>query len=201
MLPPDIYPESRCRLPLPKREDFDDEGKKVYDIVADPKGGTIRGLIGPGGISLHSPKLSVITRPVGKFLRFESGIAAREREIAILITARECDSQFEWAAHEPEALKCGVSQDIIDIIKYRRPTAGLAELDDVIITLGRETFGKRKVTSETFARAFKLFGKEGLVNLVALMGNYASTAAMLCVMDMQLDDGPDVKILPVGPGC
>jgi len=201
MLPPDIYPESRCRLPLPKREDFDEEGKKVFDIVADPKGGTIRGLIGPGGIGLHSPKLSALTRPVGKFLRFESGIAPREREIAILITARECDSQFEWAAHEPEALKCGVSQDIIDIIKFRHPTAGLAELDDVIITLGREAFGKRKVTSETFARAFKLFGKEGLVNLVALMGNYAATAAMLCVMDMQLDDGPDVKILPVGPGC
>jgi len=191
----------RCRLPLPKREDFDEEGKKVFDIVADPKGGTIRGLIGPGGIGLHSPKLSALTRPVGKFLRFESGIAPREREIAILITARECDSQFEWAAHEPEALKCGVSQDIIDIIKFRHPTAGLAELDDVIITLGREAFGKRKVTSETFARAFKLFGKEGLVNLVALMGNYAATAAMLCVMDMQLDDGPDVKILPVGPGC
>lgn len=197
MLPPDIYPESRCRLPLPKREDFDEDGKKVFDYVADPKGNTIRGLIGPGGISLHSPKLSVLTRPVGKFLRFESGIAPREREIAILITARECDSQFEWAAHEPEALKCGVTQDIIDIIKYRRLTTGLAELDDVIITLGRETFGKRKVSSETFARAFKLFGKEGLINLVALMGNYAATAAMLCVMDMQLDDGPDVKILPV----
>ena len=197
MLPPDIHPDSRCRLPLAKRDDFDDEGKKIFDIVADPNG-SIRGLIGPGGISLHSPTLSKLTRPVGKFLRFESGIAAREREIAILITARECDSQFEWAAHEPEALKCGVPQEIIDIIKYRRPTTGLAEMDDVIITLGRETFGKRKVSSQTFARAIKLFGKEGLVNLVALMGNYAATAAMLCVMDMQLDDGPDVKVLPVG---
>ncbi len=197
MLPPDIDPASRCRLPLPRREDFDEEGQKVFDYVADPKGQTIRGLIGPGGISLHSPKLSQITRPVGKFLRFESGISPRLREIAILITARECDSRFEWAAHEPEALKCGVSQEIIDIIKYRKETKGLDEIDDVIVTLGRETFGKRKVSSETFARALKIFGREGLLNLVALMGNYASTAAMLCVMDMQLDDGPDVCLLPV----
>ena len=165
--------------------------------MADPKGQTIRGLIGPGGISLHSPKLSQITRPVGKFLRFESGISPRLREIAILITARECDSRFEWAAHEPEGLKCGVSQEIIDIIKYRKETNGLDEIDDVIITLGRETFGDRKVSPETFARALKIFGREGLINLVALMGNYASTAALLCVMDMQLDDGPDVCILPV----
>jgi NADPH-dependent curcumin reductase CurA len=53
------------------------------------------------------------------------------------------------------------------------------------VTLGRETFGKRKVSSETFARALKIFGREGLLNLVALMGNYASTAAMLCVMALQ----------------
>ena len=197
MLPPDIDPKSRCRLPLPKREDFDAEGQVVFDYVADPKGQTIRGLIGPGGVSLHSPKLSKITRPEGKFLRFESGISPRTREVAILITARECDSRFEWAAHEPEALKCGVPQNVIDVIKYRKPTTGLDDLDDLIITLGRETFGKRKVSPETFARALKIFGREGLINLVALMGNYASTAALLCVVDMQLDDGPDVKILPL----
>ncbi len=197
MLPPDIDPASRCRLPLPKREDFDDEGKKVFDYVADPKGQTIRGLIGPGGISLHSPTLAQITRPVGKFLRFESGISPYDREVAILITARECDSRFEWAAHEPEALKCGVPQDVIDVIKYRKPTTGLGETEETIITLGRETFGKRKVSPETFARALKVFGRVGLLNMVALMGNYASTAALLCVMDMQLDDGPDVCILPL----
>ena len=197
MLPPDIHPESRCRLPLPRREDFDADGQAVYDIVVDPNAPTIRGLIGPGGVSLHSPKLSKITRPVGKFLRFESGISPRIREVAILITARECNSRFEWAAHEPEALKCGVPQKVIDIIKHRQPTTGLEETDDAVITLGRETFGKRKVAPETFARVLKIFGREGLINLVALMGNYASTAAMLCVVDMQLDDGPDVKILPV----
>ena len=86
---------------------------------------------------------------------------------------------------------------MIDIIKHRQPTTGLEETDDAVITLGRETFGKRKVAPETFARVLKIFGREGLINLVALMGNYASTAAMLCVVDMQLDDGPDVKILPV----
>ena len=32
------------------------------------------------------------------------------REVAILTTAREMDSQFEWVAHEPEAIKEGVPQ-------------------------------------------------------------------------------------------
>ena len=198
MLPPDIDPDSRCRLPLVKRDDLTDEGKKMFDAHTDPKGGTIRGLKGPGGIGLHSPQLAHLTRPVGRYLRFEAPESPRIRETAILITARECDSKFEWAAHEPEGLSVGVPAAVIDVIKHRKPTTGLDDTDQIIIELGREAFGKRKVSSATYARAMKRFGKKGLVDLVALMGNYASTAMLLTVFDMQLDDGPDVAQLPVG---
>ncbi len=198
MLPPDIDPQSRCRLPLVRREDLDDNGKKMFDAHTDPKGGTIRGLKGPGGIGLHSPELAHHTRPVGRYLRFEAPESPRIRETAILITARECDSKFEWAAHEPESLGVGVPQAVIDVIKHKKPTTGLEDTDQIIIELGREAFGKRKVSPQTYARAEKRFGRKGLVDLVALMGNYAGTAMLLCVFDMQLDDGPDVAQLPVG---
>ena len=196
MLPPDIDPDSRCRLPLVKREELDAEGQKLFDTHTDPKGGTIRGLKGPGGIGLHSPMLSKLTRPVGRYLRFEAPESPRIRETAILITARECDSKFEWAAHEPESLSVGVPAAVIDVIKHRKPTTSLDDTDQIIIALGREAFGKRKVSSETYARALKRFGRKGLVDLVALMGNYAATAMLLTVFDMQLDDGPGVAQLP-----
>jgi hypothetical protein len=55
------------------------------------------------------------------------------REMAILTTARELDSQFEWAAHESEALGEGISREIIEVIKHRkiradwtRPTRSLS---------------------------------------------------------------------------
>ncbi len=196
MLPSDIDPESRCRLPLPRREDLDEAGRAIFDGYVDPKGGTIRGLKGPGGIQLHSPRLSQSNRPVNKYLRFESGLTEREREVAILITAREADSRFEWAAHEPEALRVGVPKEVVDAIKHRKALDGLADEDVVIIQLAREAFGKRKVSAETYARALQRFGAQKLVNLVALMGNYASTAAMLTVFDMQLDEGT-TALLPL----
>ena len=46
-----------------------------------------------------------------------------------------------------------------------------------------------KVASDTFGRALQQFGRRALVNLIALMDNYAGTAALLTVFDMQL--GPD----------
>jgi 4-carboxymuconolactone decarboxylase len=61
------------------------------------------------------------------------------------------------------------------------------EADAIVIELGREIFGARKVASATFARSLRQFGRRALVDLVALMGNYAGTAALLTAFDMQLD--------------
>lgn len=195
--PNDIDPESGCRLPLPKREDLDAESQASYDRIVKGGAGAIRGLKGPSGIQLHSPRYSKIARPVNYYLRFEAGFSARVREVAILTTARECDSQFEWAAHEPEALKEGVPASLIDVIRHRRPLTGIDPADATIIALGREMLGARKVSAQTYAAALKQFGRAGLVDLVALMANYAGTAALLTAFDMQLDPGTKPG-LPVG---
>ena len=185
--PEDIDPQSQCRLPLPRRDELDAEGQRVYDSLADPQGGSLRGLRGPGGIHLHSPGLARHTRPLNHYLRQEAGLGGRLRELAILVTARELDSQFEWAAHEAEAQREGISPEIIETIRHRRDTGSLDEADAIVVQLGREIFTSRKVCSGIFGRALKLFGRRKLVDLVALMGNYAATAAMLTAFDMQLD--------------
>jgi 4-carboxymuconolactone decarboxylase len=195
-LPADIDPESHFRLPLLKRDQLDEAGKRVLDRVLDPKSGNIKGLQGPAGIQLYSPKYAEHARPLNYYLRYECALGARLREIAILATARELDSQFEWAAHEPEALKEGVSARIVAIIKHREPTAGLDERDAVVIDLAREFYRSHKVSAETFARAARQFAPRDLVDLVALMGNYAGTALLLATFGMQLPPGETV-LLPV----
>jgi hypothetical protein len=53
--PPDVDRQSGFRLPLPKREDLDENGRKTYDRGTTP-GATIAGLQGPSGIQLYSTK-------------------------------------------------------------------------------------------------------------------------------------------------
>src|SRR5262249_17417660 len=106
-MPSDIDPQSGFRLPLLKREDLDESGKQAYDRATRP-GATIAGLQGPAGVQLYTPKIVDHMVAINRYLRFEAGLTPRVREIAILTTAREMDSQFEWVAHEPEALKEGV---------------------------------------------------------------------------------------------
>ncbi|MPY71141.1 MAG: hypothetical protein GEU92_13760 [Alphaproteobacteria bacterium] len=195
--PPDVHPDSGCRVPLVKRKDIGvPEAQALYDHHMAPHSKSLAGLWGPGGIKLHSPKLALASQSIGKYLRWEAGIAEPIRELAILVTARCHDSRFEWAAHEPEGLRVGLSQEAIDVVKHRRPTDGLPEEYAVIVALGREMFDDRYVKPETFAAATRVFGAQQLVDIVSLMGLYAGTAALLCAYDIQLQDGPQAE-LPV----
>ena len=101
-MPSDIDPQSGFRLPLPRREDLDEAGRSAYDRAVTP-GRTIAGLHGPAGVQLYSPKIAVHVAAINQYLRFEAGFTPRTREIAILTTARELDSQFETPRGHPGA--------------------------------------------------------------------------------------------------
>jgi 4-carboxymuconolactone decarboxylase len=109
MSPAQIDPESGCRIPLPRREDLDPEGQKAFDFYTS---GTLRGLHGPAGIWLHSPKLADLYQPLGTYLRSGAGLDERVREVGVMATAREFNNAFEWAAHEREANDVGVPQEV-----------------------------------------------------------------------------------------
>ncbi|HKC84282.1 MAG TPA: carboxymuconolactone decarboxylase family protein, partial [bacterium] len=167
-------------------EEMDEQGKTFYDAVTGPQSRTLVGLQGPSGIWLHSPELGERVRAVNQYLRYETTLERHLTELAILVTARELDNQFEWTAHEPAALKDGLAAEIIEVVKHHKPVSGLGTKEALIISFGRELFRERQVRSETFERALEVFGPRGVVNLAALMGNYAMTAVILNAVDQQL---------------
>jgi len=175
--PKDVYPETGNRFPAVRT-------------------GLTPDAFGPGPIRQYSAPVAESMTAVNDYLRRKSGLDNRLVELAILVTAREMDCVYVWTAHEPAAQKAGLQQEIIDVVKYRRPLTKLAEKDAVVVQLGREAFGKHKVASDTFARAEKQFGKQQLVNIVALMGDYAATTLLLDVADQHVRP-KDKALLPV----
>ena len=195
-LPSDVNPASLSRVPLIRREEMDEAGKRVYDILMGPQTRTLAGLQGPYGIWLHSPQLGEKLLAASQHLRYQTDLGRRLTELATLVVARELDNQFEWTAHEPAALRDGLEPRIIDIVKYRRDPVGLGEKETVIIHMGRELFRQKKVSSETYAEAVRLFGVRGVVNLSALMAHYTMIGMMLNTFDQQLHSGWE-PMLPI----
>ncbi len=188
-LPPDVYPSSRSRVPLITPERLtSDLGKKLYD-EANHDTASLVGLQGPGGIALYSPKYDDAQRPLNRFLRFGTGLDRKLVEVAILISARQTNQRFEWAAHEQAARAAGVSAATIDVIRTRQPTTGLDPQEAAIIALGREGIGDRHVSAATFSRAQALLGTQGLIDIVGVMGDYLMTGLLLTTFDQQLPAG------------
>jgi 4-carboxymuconolactone decarboxylase len=178
-LPRDVYPDSRNRLPLIKREELNDQSKKAYDAAVSD-GNSLGALHGVAVIRLHGSGLVV---------RWESPLGRALTELAILTSAREHDQPYEWSLHEMEAIAVGLNPAVIDVVRHRKPLTGIGENESTIIRIGREIFGTHKLSSETYARALKLLGKSNLVDIVDLMANYAATATRLSAFNQQMPAG------------
>ena len=188
---------SVSRLPAVRREDLDENGKKAWDAVADPKSRLHAKLMGPPGFWLHIPDLLVPIREINWYIRSQDiGLERRLRELTILVTARENDSQYEWTAHEPNALKAGLDPAVIEIVKLRKPVSGLPEKETAIIRFGRELFRHRKVSQETYDQALRALGQKGVVHMVALLSNYTMTATIFHAIGQQLRP-EQTPLLPV----
>ncbi len=189
-LPKDIYPDSRNRLPLPKREDMDDFGKQVFDQITKQQR---LPSTADAGVRLYDPKLAKYLGDAHNYVKYETGIHDRLVEIAVLETARARNCQYEWTQWEAHARDANdprhIDPAIIDMIKYDKPVLGIGEKEAAIIAFGREMFDKRKVSSETFATVQGLFGRKGTIDLLELMTLYSADAAELTAFDQQLKPG------------
>lgn len=195
-LPSDIDPVSKMRLPPVKRADLDDHGKSVWDKVTDTPSEPNTPVTGPTGIRLYAPIVAEHLNIVNQYLRKIPNL--RLAELAICNAAREANSPYEWAAHETAAQRAGLEQEIIDIVKFRKPlpavgaVKGLGEKEHAIISLAREMLrSPNRVSSKTFAGMKNQFGPKGTVELVSLMAHYSATAFLLNTFDIQPNPTPN----------
>jgi 4-carboxymuconolactone decarboxylase len=188
-LPADIHPESLSRLPPVQRADLDDEGKRIWDAIA---GGRGIPRTGPAAVTMHSPKAAEAIQALNQYLR-KTVVGPRFFELSALIAAREFDQQYEWSGHEPAALRAGLEQPVIDVVKFGKDVTGLSEKDATVIRLGRALFRDHKVGSELWAKMVELFGRQGALEITAIMADYAMAGFLLTAVDQQLP--PDRKAM------
>lgn len=190
-LPADIDAQSLSRMPPVKRSDMNAEGQAIYDKVAGANRTTP--MLGPGGVSLHMPKVAQAMDILNQYLRYDSIIGRRYIEVAILVAAREFDQQYEWTFHEEAALSEGAPQLTVDAIKYNGPVAALDARDALIIRYGREILRDHHLSAATWAEAEARFTRQGALEIAAIMGDYVLAAVLLHAVDQRLP--ADVKPL------
>ena len=194
-LPADVDPHSFSRLPTLKRDDLDADGKRIYDMLAGGEGKTVTPT-GPAAISIYSPKVAEAIEMLNQYLRFHGLLKPRDYEVAILVAAREFDQQYEWSGHELAARRAGVPQPLIDAIKYKKPISGFGDRDTLIANFALASLREHRIDSDLYAKTVAAFGKQGMLELATIIGDYAMAAVMLNATDQHVPPGRPV-LLPV----
>src|SRR3989475_8704402 len=183
-LPPDIHPVTLSRLPPVTAQDLDEEGRRLLAARPNFTPGP-----GPAHITIYSPRERDLGIPSGE----RSPVGPRYFQLAVLITAREIDQQYEWSAHEPAGLRQGLEQSVIDVVKYDRDVSVLSDKDATMISFGRALFREHRVSSELWQKMVNHFGRQHTVQIMEIMGDYFRVGFMLNAVDQHLP--PERKAL------
>ena len=184
-----------ARLPVVTRDMVPSEFADAFDELTRPTGGTITG--GPYSIAINSPEMARRRSSLTGYLRFESTFSKRIQELAILATARNFDCPYIWNAHAPAARREGVSDALVNAIRDRQPLPDMPADERAIINFCNEFYAHHRVSASTFQIALEQFGAQHLVEITALMGNYAQTAFFLNAFEVELPTDRTEPVLPV----
>ena len=174
------------RIPEVAYEEMSGEQREVHDRIASgPRGG----VYGPLRIWLRSPALAERLQSLGEFCRYNTSLPPRLSELAILTTAVVWQAGFEWTSHEKHGLAAGLAPEVLEKIR-RGEQPDLADAGEAIVyDLTRELSGTRTLSAATYERAVAVLGEVALVELVGLLGYYATISMTINAFDVAITPG------------
>lgn len=188
---------SERRFKLIPPEALTPEQKALAEAIrSGPRGGVKNSaaakpgpLGGPFNVWLRSPDIGNLIQQLGAAIRFRTSLPAKLNEMAIIITARQWTSQYEWYAHCRLALEAGLDPVIAEDIAHGRRPAKMGEDERIVYDFSTELHRTQGVSDATYRAALERFGERGVVDLIAVNGFYVLVSMCLNVDRTPLPEG------------
>ena len=138
---------------------------------------------------VHSPKALRNFGRLGMWIRHESTLDARLRELAILQVGYLTRCAYEYSHHIKISRDFGVTDD--DIRAMIRETRGeataLGPLDKAVLRAAREMTENLRATDETFAVLKEHLSNEHIVDLFVVIGFYNCVVRLLESLGIEVE--------------
>ncbi len=152
---------------------------------------------GPFNVWLRSPGIGNLVQQLGEEIRFRSSLSGKLNELAILVTARNWTSQYEWVAHHKLALEGGLDPKIAEAIAQGRRPEGMDADETLVYEFSRELQDTQGVSDGMYARAVSRFGERGVVDLISVNGFYVLVSMCLNVDRTPVPPGTPLPLPPL----
>ncbi|MDO8672726.1 MAG: hypothetical protein Q7O66_15045 [Dehalococcoidia bacterium] len=180
-----------ARLPeIKSRADLPEDKQHIIDDITEEQGR----LGMPFTLLLHSPEVAARASHLRKYLFFDTVLPPFDKNLGLLVAARECDWQYGWGIITNWCRESGCREEAIDVVANRRSLDSLAEEEAVIVAYGREMLVDHRVSDATFEAARARYGDQGLTELTTILGFYTMVGCTLNAFGVEAR--PDRERLP-----
>lgn len=174
--------------PVPADAMSDLQREVAAKIASGPRG-VVRG---PVQMWLHSPAFARLAQGLGAHCRFGTVLPARLSELAILVTGAHWRSGYEWLGHAPLALEAGLSAGVIEAIRVGASPAFDHADEAAVHAFASELWRTGQVGDAAFGAAAALFGAQGVVDLLGILGYYGMISMTINAFGIEGTEGiPD----------
>lgn len=141
-------------------------------------------------ILAHSPNAARAFQGLGRFIRYESKLDPRLREMAILMVGYLARSPYEYSHHIKIGRDFGVSDDDIRglIEEAEGRPSSLDALSKTVVAAAREMTEEGSVSDATYALLEKDLSREHLLDLIITIGFYNAVVRVLASTGMDVED-------------
>lgn len=155
----------------------------LLDIQKSRKGD----LSGPFKCWAVSPEFAQVAQAVGKFCRYETGLALKDSELAIITVAAYWQSQAEWQIHAPIAIEAGICPRAVEKIRTGIIPNFQKPIEKYIHQAAKELLESKRLSDQTYTELKNLLSDQLIVNLVGLIGYYSMVALTLNAFEVRKD--------------
>jgi 4-carboxymuconolactone decarboxylase len=149
------------------------------------------------GILKNSPEMARRAIPLFEYVRNESSVPPKLRELAMIITARNMDCPYIWNIHAGLGRRAGLSDALVTALRDKRPLPAMPADEAAVYAYATQLFQSRRVQEDTFQAVLHLLGAQGLVELNTLIGFYTTLAFNANSVELSLPSNATEPPLPV----
>lgn len=162
--------------------DMTPEQTRVFEELTAGRGR----ILTPYKVWIHSPTIASGMEKIGTFLNKRGSLSPREVEIGILIIARHWKADYVQQAHIREGKRVGLPDDVIEaIVEGRDPTLPDPH-ERAVHDFARALASGTKPTDAEFAGYERVLGRNGVAEVLVLIGYYTSVALAMKVHDVPI---------------
>ena len=141
-------------------------------------------ILGPYKVWIHSPTIASGMEHIGTYLNKRGSLSPREVEIGILIVARHWDGDYVRQAHIREGKKVGLSQEVIDALVKGDDPKLTDPHERAVHRFAAALTSRAKLSDAEFAEIEKVLGRDGVAEVLVLIGYYSSVALAMKVHEV-----------------